>query len=134
MMKLTRLAFLFLLIILLFTSCSKEAGEGGNSSITGSIIVHDYNSDYTVLRGIYGGADEDVYIIYGNDLSYSERIRTNYNGVYEFRYLRPGDYTVYAYSEDSTLTMPSGKYSVIRQLKITGNHQTVKADDMIIFK
>jgi len=118
---------------MLFVSCSKEAGDGGNSSITGSIIVHDYNSSYTVLNGIYDGADEEVHIIYGDDLSYSDRIRTNYNGVYEFKFLRPGDYTIYAYSEDSTLTLPSGKYAVIRQVKITSNHQTVKADDMIIF-
>ena len=133
MVKLTRLSFLFLFIFMLFVSCSKEAGDGGNSSITGSIIVHDYNSSYTVLNGIYDGADEEVHIIYGDDLSYSDRIRTNYNGVYEFKFLRPGDYTIYAYSEDSTLTLPSGKYAVIRQVKITSNHQTVKADDMIIF-
>jgi len=133
MVKLTRLSFLFLFIFMLFVSCSKEAGDGGNSSITGSIIVHDYNSNYTQLNGIYNGADEEVHIIYGDDLSYSDRIRTNYNGVYEFKFLRPGDYTIYAYSEDSTLTLPSGKYAVIRQVKITSNHQTVKADDMIIF-
>jgi hypothetical protein len=115
-------------------SCTKEAGEGGNSSIYGKVIVHNYNSNYTVLNDIYDGADEEVYIIYGDDLSYSERIRTSYDGVYEFKYLRPGDYTVFVYSEDSTLTLPSGKYAVIREVKITGNKQTVKADDMIIFK
>jgi hypothetical protein len=54
--------------------------------------------------------------------------------VYEFKYLRPGNYTVFVYSEDSTLTLPSGKYAVIREIKITGNRQTVKADDIIIFK
>jgi len=133
MVKLTRLSFLFLFIFMLFVSCSKEAGEGGNSTIYGTIIVHNYNSNYTQLNGIYNGADEEVHIIYGDDLSYSDRIRTNYNGVYEFKFLRPGDYTIYAYSEDSTLTLPSGKYAVIRQVKITSNHQTVKADDMIIF-
>ena len=126
---------IFLLVCCLsLLSCAKEAGEGGNSGISGSVIVHNYNSSYTELNGIYPGADEDVYIVYGDDLSYSERIRTNYNGVYEFKYLREGDYTIYVYSEDSTLTLPSGKYAVIRNVTITGNRQHVKAEDIIIFK
>jgi len=125
---------LFLFLIFSFSSCTKEEGDGGNSTIYGTIIVHDYNSSYTQLNGIYNGADEDVYIIYGDDLSYSERIRSNYNGVYEFKYLRPGNYKVYVYSEDSTLTMPSGKYAVVREVRISGNRQTVKADDIVIFK
>lgn len=133
-MKLLRSFPLILLLSIFCTSCSKEAGEGGNSSVYGKVIVHDYNSSYTALNDIYDGADEEVYIIYGDDKSYSERIRTNYNGVYEFKYLRQGNYTVYVYSEDSTLTLPSGKYAVIRNIEITGNHQTVKADDMVIFK
>lgn len=125
---------LILTFLISFTSCSKEEGEGGNSSIYGKVIVHDYNSSYTQLNGIYDGADEEVYIIYGDDLSYSERIRTNYNGVFEFKYLRPGNYTIFVYSEDSTLTLPSGKYAVLREVEITGNRQTVRADDIIIFK
>jgi hypothetical protein len=125
---------LLLLSGILFISCSKEAGEGGNSTIYGKVIVHNYNSNFTVLNDIYDGADEEVYIIYGDDLSYSERIRTSYNGVYEFKYLRPGNYTIFVYSEDSSLTLPSGKYAVIRDVKITENRQTVKADDIIIFK
>lgn len=133
-MKLSRSIALLLLSGFFFVSCSKEAGEGGNSTIYGKVIVHNYNSNFTVLNDIYDGADEEVYIIYGDDLSYSERIRTSYNGVYEFKYLRPGNYTVFVYSEDSTLTLPSGKYAVIREIKITGNRQTVKADDIIIFK
>jgi hypothetical protein len=129
-----RLLPLILFLVFGFSSCSKEEGEGGNSTIYGTIIVHDYNSSYTQLNGIYNGADEDVYIIYGDDRSYSERIRSNYNGVYEFKYLRPGNYKVYVYSEDSTLTMPSGKYAVVREVRISGNRQTVKADDIVIFK
>lgn len=132
--KFLRSFALLLLSGFFFVSCSKEAGEGGNSTIYGTIIVHDYNSNYTQLNGIYNGADEEVHIIFGDDLSYSDRIRTNYNGVYEFKFLRPGDYTIYAYSKDSTLTLPSGMSAVIRKVKITKNRQTVKADDMIIFK
>jgi hypothetical protein len=126
------------LLIVLFSvlvfSCSKEPGEGGNSTIYGTITAYNYNAEFTNLKGIYPAADEDVYLIYGNDLSYSQRIRTNYNGVYEFKYLRPGDYTIYAYSKDSTLTLVSGIYPVILNVEITEKKQTVEAPDMKIFR
>jgi len=127
----------FFLVVLLLTvsfSCSKEAGEGGNSSIYGKMTTYNYNAEFTNLRGIYPSADEDVYIIYGNDRSYSERVRTNYDGVYEFKYLRPGDYTIYAYSKDSTLTLISEMVAVIRKVTITENKQSVEAEEIKIFR
>ena len=125
------LAFLFSAVIF---SCSKEAGDGGNSTIYGKIIAHNYNAEFTNLRGIYPAADEDVYIIYGEDRSYSQRVRSNYEGIYEFKYLRPGEYTIYAYSKDSTLTMATEIYAVIRKVKIDNNRQTVEVEDMKIFR
>ena len=133
MNKTFKVFLIFLFIGILF-SCSKEAGEGGNSTIYGKIIAHNYNAEFTNLKGIYPAADEDVYIIYGDDRSYSERVRSNYNGVYEFKYLRKGDYTIYTYSKDSTLTLPSEMYAVIRNVKIEDNNQTVEAEDMKIFR
>ena len=130
-------SFSVLLVILLSTvvfSCSKEAGEGGNSTIYGKIIAYNYNAEFTNLKGIYPAADEDVFIIYGDDHSYSQRVRTSYDGVYEFKYLRPGDYTVFAYSKDSTLTMASGMYAVIKKVNIKGNKQIVEVEDMKIFR
>ena len=126
--------FLVILFSAVTFSCSKEAGEGGNSTIYGKIIAHNYNAEFTNLKGIYPAADEDVYIIYGEDRSYSERVRSNYEGIYEFKYLRPGDYTIYAYSKDSTLTMASEMYAVIRKVKIDDNRQTVEVEDMKIFR
>jgi hypothetical protein len=115
-------------------SCSKEAGDGGNSTIYGKIITYNYNAVFTNLRGIYPAADEDVYIIYGSDRSYSQRIRSNYEGVYEFKYLRPGDYTIDAYSKDSTLTLVSGIYPVIKKVKIEKDKQTIEVENMKIFR
>jgi len=126
--------FLLVLLTMLFFSCSKEAGEGGNSTIYGKVITHNYNSEFTTLRGIYPAADEDVYIIYGDDRSYSERVRTNYDGIYEFKYLRKGDYTIYVYSKDSTLTLVSEMYAVIQKVKIDENRQTIQVPDMKIFR
>lgn len=94
--------------------------------------MKDYNSTYTVLLEEYYAQDVDVYIIYGDDKTYSERIRTNYDGTYEFKYLRKGTYHIYAYSEDSTLTT-NAMIPVIRDVEITKNNQDVEADEMIIF-
>ena len=123
-----------LLLLTAFFSCSKEAGEGGNSTIYGKMTTYNYNAEFTNLRGVYPSADEDVYIIYGNDRSYSERVRTSYEGVYEFKYLRPGDYTIYAYSKDSTLTLVSEMVAVIRNVTITGNKETIEVEEMKIFR
>jgi len=128
--------YLIIAGILLFTfasSCKKEAGEGGNSSIYGKIYVKDYNGTYTVLQEEYYGPDIDVYIIYGDDKTYSERIRTCYDGTYEFPYLRPGKYHVYAYSEDSTL-QTNADIPVIRDVEITEKHQNVEVPLITIYK
>ncbi|HOY30902.1 MAG TPA: hypothetical protein PKW80_03390 [Bacteroidales bacterium] len=116
-----------------FNSCKKEAGEGGTSSIYGKIIVRDYNSTYSVFLEQYFGQDIDVYIIYGDDKTYSERIRSNYDGTFEFKYLRKGMYHVYAYSEDSTL-QTNAMIPVIRDVEITKNNQEVETEDIVIFK
>lgn len=133
-MNKTSIVLLVILVSSTLFSCSKEAGEGGNSTIYGKIIAHNYNAEFTYLKGIYPAADEDVYIIYGNDHSYSQRVRTSYEGIYEFKYLRPGDYTVYTYSKDSTLTMASEMYAVIKKVTIKKNQQTIEVEDMKIFR
>lgn len=132
-MKLTTL-LLATTLSLLFASCAKEAGEGGNSSIYGKVIAHNYNAEFTNLRGIYPAPDEEVYLIYGNDRSYSERVRTNYEGVFEFKYLRPGDYTVYVYSKDSTLTLVAEMYAVTKAVTIDKRKQEVDAGEIKVFR
>jgi hypothetical protein len=106
----------------LFQSCEKDAGEGGNSSIRGYVHVTDYNSTFLVVQGEYPGANEYVYIIYGNEVSYGDRIRTSPDGTFEFNYLREGKYTVYVYQDDTTL---SGQSVVARNVEVTKKKQTV---------
>lgn len=122
----------FFIVATIFISCKKEAGEGGTSSIYGKVYLKNYNSTYTVLLEEYYAQDVDVYIIYGDDKTYSERIRTNYDGTYEFKYLRKGTYHIYAYSEDSTL-QTNANIPIIRDIEITKNSQEVEADEILIF-
>lgn len=132
-MKKTLFVSLALLAIIVLSSCEKGPGEGGNSSIYGKVFVKDYNNTFTVLEDEYYGQDIDVYIIYGDDKTFSERIRSNYNGVYEFKYLRSGKYHVYAYSKDSTL-QTNALIPIIKDIEITDKNQSVETPEIIIFK
>jgi hypothetical protein len=133
MKKLTVL-FLSLGLTLSFTACEKGPGEGGTSTIRGKVIVREYNGDFTFMRGEYPGAKEDVYIVYGDDYVYGDQFETHYDGTYEFNYLREGNYTIYAYSKDSTDLISSEEIPVIKEVEITGKNQTVEVPDIIILK
>jgi hypothetical protein len=120
--------------IVFLSSCSKEEGEGGTSTIIGKVYVLDYNSDFSLIRSKYYGPDEDVFIEYGADDTYSDDFKSDYNGTYRFSYLRKGTYTLYAYSKDTTGLEPSGLIPVRKTVEITKNHQTITVDDLIIAK
>ena len=92
-----------LAIFAMFSSCKKEEGYGGNSTIVGKLKVKSYNDDYSILKEERYLANTYVYVIFGNNLSYGNRVKTSYDGSFEFKYLEPGDYTVYAYSDDTTM-------------------------------
>ena len=100
--NLMKLGFVLLFVVNLI-SCKKEAGEGGTSTIKGKIWVEDWNNAFTIKNGEYAGYDQDVYILYGDAVSYSEKTKANYNGEFEFKYLRKGKYKIYVYSKNNTL-------------------------------
>jgi hypothetical protein len=117
----------------LVPSCSKDEGIGGKSSITGKVIVRQYNANFTYLQEEYAAPDEDVFIIYGDDPVYGDKVTTNYDGNYRFEYLQEGTYSVYAYSEDSAKYPTQHKIPIIRQVKV-GKNQVVQAEDIVILK
>jgi hypothetical protein len=121
-------------LIVLLSACKKEEGVGGTSTITGKVLVRQYNANFTVLMEQYYAPDEDVFIIYGDDEAYGDKFATNYDGTYRFEYLREGEYTVFAYSEDSLKYPTNHEIPVIRKVKINGKNQTVVVDDIIILK
>lgn len=131
----------FLLTIVLMSAlaaCKKEAGDGGNSSIKGKItrelrVV--LNNPGTAV-GTFPAADEDVYIIYGDHVSPDDRVQTNYDGEYEFLYLRPGKYKVYTFSKDTnSVAVPwdEDHMTVLREVEITDGNQRLDVADMIIY-
>ncbi|MBU0764361.1 MAG: hypothetical protein KJ607_05965 [Bacteroidetes bacterium] len=130
-MKLSANISVCLLAIILLNSCSKTEGEGGMAAITGTVKLRTYSPGFRNILNEYYAPDVEVYIIYGDEVSYGDRIRTNFDGTYIFRYLRPGDYTIFTYSEDTSLTT-GVDVPVSRQITISGKKDEVVADVIVI--
>ena len=136
-MKNKFLLFLIVLTSVSVMSCKKEAGIGGDASILGKVYVKHYNGTFSNLIAEYYGPDVYVYIIFGNDVSYGKRIKTSYDGGFEFKYLYEGDYKIYAYSIDSTAVV-NGIYkpdsAVVKQVNISERKQEEDIGTLSIFQ
>ena len=77
--------------------------------------------------------DERVYIIYGDEGFYSESVRTDANGNYTFTGLNRGNYTVYAFTED-TLNLGGTLTQVESTVNIANKKEVVTAADLYIIK
>lgn len=65
-------------------------------------------------------ANEDVYIIYGDDDDIQDDdIKSNFDGTFKFKNLRKGSYRIFAYSEDPSL--PNPLIPVIKSIDIGKN-------------
>ncbi len=128
--------FVVLVSFLLLNSCKKYEGEGGSSKIIGRITVDNYNIGGSILEGSYVGADEDVYIIYGEgNTYYNDRIKTSYDGTFEFNYLQNGKYSIYVYED--VLPEPNNadnKKVVLVTAEITEKKSTIDLGDITIIR
>ena len=126
--------FFLILAVGVISACEKEEGEGGTSTIVGRVYAQNYNSDFTVKLGEYYAEGVDVYIIYGDEVVYSDDFETGLDGWYRFQFLNKGTYTIYAISKDPTRQSPSGEIAVSQTVTIKSNHSTVVVDDLVIYK
>jgi hypothetical protein len=93
----------------------KSALSGTSSSVEGPMV------------------DERVYIIYGEEDFYSESIRTDANGDFQFKGLTPGDYRIYAFSVD-TLSPVFAEMQVEVSATISDKKEVVSAPSMYLVK
>jgi hypothetical protein len=101
-----KLLLLALMLNLLF-ACQKEAGEGGTSSIIGKVVTYEIShfdvpgtNQRVDTLGYYYQADEEVYIIYGDeDNYYDDSYETSFDGSFRFENLRKGKYSIFIYSD-----------------------------------
>ncbi len=84
------------------SACKKIEGDGGRSSITGNVVVHErlYINGICTDTVTYSGAKEDLYIIYGEgNTMYNDKLEASYDGSFKFEFLQPGTYTIFGYSK-----------------------------------
>lgn len=131
---------LAIVLAIVIASCKKPAGSGGQATITGKVHVTNFSmtGGIYVENGQYYGPDEDVYLIYGEDKTYSERTRTGPNGEFEFRWLRPGSYRVYAFSKDKPAIVGGNSFAPLIAEEVTvtisGKKETVDAGTIEIYR
>lgn len=105
MSKTIRLLLMLFAVVLMLPSCNKGPGEGGTGTVQGYVkLVHHPDDDFTLTPDTMVAAKTDVFIIYGDEAYFGDDTETGTDGMYQFEYLLPGSYTVYAYS-----TLPSGE-------------------------
>lgn len=115
-----------LCVVLIFVSCKRNEGEGGTGVVQGYVMLINHPDDnYTLPADTIVAAKTDVFIVYGNSDFYGDDVETDDKGFYKFKYLTPGNYTVFAYS-----TLASGdKVPVTASISIgkgeTGNVPTI---------
>jgi hypothetical protein len=119
-------------------ACKKEPGDGGNSSIRGNVSkdVRIILSNPSTYQGTFPGADRDVYIVYGDNISPDDRVQTNYKGEFEFKYLRPGKYKVYTFSRDTNavaVEWDEEHMPVVAEVEIEDKKQEVALSEMKIY-
>lgn len=135
MMRIKRGTFILTVGALLFlTTCTKDPGPGGNSVIKGKIKIVEYNEDFSEVRGTYYAQDEDVFVIFGDEDIYGDDFKTSPDGSFSFEFLRPGKYTLYVYSEDSSGTSVTGEIPVYQEVEISENKEVVDVGEIVILK
>ena len=133
--KMKKISVLFLVagLFCFVSSCKKVEGEGGSSKIVGKVTVKNYNVGGSILEGTYPGSDEDVYIIYGEgNTYYNDRIKTSYDGTFEFSYLQPGTYTIYVYEDVLPEPTNADNKQVVLLTTELGKKETKDVGEIII--
>ena len=130
-----RTTLLGVLCTLLLMSCKKEEGVGGDASISGQVWSYAININQTFIDTVAELPAEDtyVYIVYGDHTGFDKRIKTDYNGYFNFDYLYPGNYTIYVYSFDPFDEIDQ-RSPVIRQVEIKKRKENVEVERIEILE
>ena len=136
MKKIIVSVFILLIAFSFLSSCKKGPGSGGRATIKGKVWTRKHDVGFTAVLNQYNAADEPVYIIYGDETNYGDKVSTNYNGEFEFQYLRKGNYKVYVYSSDSVAiaggNATAPKVAVVQDISITEKKQVFDAGTMVV--
>ncbi len=110
----------------MFFSCKKEEGDGGMATIKGNVWVRDWDKNFNLIMYEHPGLDEDVFIVYGDQSGYGDKVSTDLNGNFEFKYLRKGTYTIYSLSDTlQSSNVSYNQFPVAVKVEITEKKQVV---------
>ncbi len=124
----TKIYISFMMLLMLFAgiSCKKNEGKGGKLSIKGKVYANYYNKTFKSIRTQGYIADEDVFILYGDETINGDDTKTSYDGSYEFKYLAKGKYKIYTYSIDP---LTQKKVSVMKEVDLTDD---ITLEDLVV--
>lgn len=120
----------------LYTYKALEWDEG-SAQIKGKIMLINYRNESSYpnleIKDITPAQEQEVYITYNNATVYTDRIRTQPDGTFEFNHLLKGNYTIFVYSED----VITGKTAMVTKeviVEITELNQSVALETINIEK
>jgi hypothetical protein len=119
--------------IFFIVSCAKQEGEGGIASIEGIMMVQKVNSMLKPVGKPYRAKDK-VYISYGTGTLQSDDANTSPEGKYVFNFLVPGNYSIFAYSDDTAKFNAIEKIVIRKPVTIDTRKQKVTVDTLTIYK
>lgn len=105
--------------------------DDGSSSIKGRLMVQRYVGEFTI-GDPYVSQEQEVYIVYGNEEVYFDRMDTGFDGKFEFKDLIKGEYKLYALSECGTCIDVYDTASVT--VNVLNNFSSENIGDLIIDK
>ena len=105
--------------------------DDGSSSIKGRLMVQRYVGEFTI-GDPYVSQEHEVYIVYGNEEVYFDRMDTGFDGKFEFKDLIKGAYKLYALSECGTCIDVYDTASVT--VNVLNNFSSENIGDLIIDK
>lgn len=129
--KTQRLLLLIICFLPLSTisSCTKEPGEGGLASISGKVFAHDYDKQGNLKAEGYVG-EIRVYISVEGSSELLDDVRTQYDGSYEFPFLRKGNYQLWVFTQCDSCV--NDQMPVVQKASITERKQRVIMPDFEI--
>jgi hypothetical protein len=135
MKRITVLALTAILLITLHSGCRKEPGPGGRASIKGKLLSGNIHSPEFEVTEEDGEPDERVYLVYGDrEDGFDKDVRTSHDGTFEFKFLRPGTYKIFAYGFDPNMPSSSSRTAVFKTFDITANSQKAEGNNLIVYK
>lgn len=116
--------------------CTQVPGDGGRASIQGHVEIEPRSvlTNPATAGSPYMAMDEQVFVIYGDNIGPDDQVETNHEGAFVIPWLRPGHYTLYVYSEDTTGVNPPRDMAVVREVVIEGARDVVVVDTLRIYK